>query len=82
MIQSPVSSGALSRLRLSVDLYDITIKDAIGAQTMAAAQQQCFDPALNPLVSSNAVAAANSTFCQLLPRNQTGSARQRRSRLT
>ena len=72
VIQSPVSSGVLSRLRASIDFYDITIKDAIGAQTIAAVQQQCFDPTFNPLVSSDPTAAANSAFCQLLPRNGTG----------
>jgi iron complex outermembrane receptor protein len=72
VIQSPMSGGLLSRLRLSVDFYDITIKDAIGAQTIGAVQQQCFDPAFNPLVLTDPVAAANSQFCQLLPRNPTG----------
>ncbi len=72
VIQSPVSSGPLSRLRLSVDWYDISIKDVIAAQTVASALQQCFDPALNPLVSTDATAAANTMFCQNVPRNQTG----------
>jgi outer membrane receptor protein involved in Fe transport len=78
VVNSPVSSGPLSRLRLSVDGYDITIKDAIGAQTIGAVQQQCFDPLFNPLVSgasgsaAAATAAANTQFCQLLPRNGTG----------
>jgi outer membrane receptor protein involved in Fe transport len=72
VIQSPVSSGPLSRLRLSVDWYDISIKDVIGAQTVAAAMQQCFDPALNPLVLTDPTAAANTVFCQNVPRNQTG----------
>ncbi len=83
VIQSPVSSGALSRLRLSVDWYDISIKDVIAAQTVASALQQCLDPTLNPLVSgaaydqvnggnAQALAAANTQFCQNVPRNQTG----------
>ncbi len=72
VIQSPVASGPLSRLRLSVDWYDISIKDVIGAQTVAAAMQQCFDPTLNPLVLSDPTAAANTVFCQNVPRNQTG----------
>jgi hypothetical protein len=78
------ASGALSRLRLSVDWYDITIKDAIGAQTIGAVQQQCFDPAFNPALSgagysaatgapnAQAVTASQNQFCQLLPRNGTG----------
>ncbi|MEO6387096.1 MAG: TonB-dependent receptor, partial [Croceibacterium sp.] len=78
VISSPFASGALSRLRASVDFYDITIKDAIGAQTIGAVQQQCFDPNFNPLVTgaSGSAAAANTAasnpFCQLLPRNGTG----------
>jgi outer membrane receptor protein involved in Fe transport len=72
VINAPFSSGALSRLRASVDWYDITISDAIGAQTVGAVTQQCYDPDFNPLVATDAVAAANSQFCQLVPRTQTG----------
>jgi outer membrane receptor protein involved in Fe transport len=83
VISSPFQSPALSRLRLSVDWYRISVKDAIGAQTVAIALQQCFDPALNPLITgaaydpvtggnAAAIAAANSPFCQNVPRNQTG----------
>jgi iron complex outermembrane recepter protein len=84
VIQSPVSGGPLSRLRASVDFYDITIKDAIGAQTIGAVQQQCFDPLFNPAITgasydpltgqpnAQAVAASQNQFCQLLPRNPTG----------
>jgi len=72
VLQSPFDAPYLSRLRASVDFYDITIKDAIGAQTIGAVAQQCFDPQFNPLVSSNAAAAAQNPFCQLLPRNGTG----------
>src|SRR5690606_14501542 len=72
VIQSPVTSGPLSRLRLSVDFYDINIKDVIGAQTVASALQQCFDATLNPLVATDPIAAANTQFCQNVPRNQDG----------
>ena len=72
VINSPMTSGPLSRLRLSVDWYDISIKDVIGPMTVAAAFQQCLDPALNPLVLTDPTAAANTTFCQNVPRNQTG----------
>lgn len=72
VIRSPFNSPALQRLSLTVDFYDIKIKDAIGAQTIGAVSQQCFDPAFNPLVLTDATAAANSQFCQLLPRTQTG----------
>ncbi len=84
VIQSPFAGGALSRLRMSVDFYDITIKDAIGAQTIGAVQQQCFDPLFNPAITgadyddvtgqpnAQAVTASQNQFCQLLPRNPTG----------
>ena len=69
VINSPFQSALFSRFRLSVDWFDISVKDAIGEQTVAIALQQCFDPALNPLVATDPVAAANSQFCQLVPRN-------------
>ncbi len=72
VINSPFTSPALSRLRLSVDWFDINVKDAIGAQSVASALQQCFDPALNPLAGTDPAAAAASFFCQNVPRNQTG----------
>jgi outer membrane receptor protein involved in Fe transport len=84
VIQSPTSGGPLSRLRMSVDFYDITIKDAIGAQTIGAVQQQCFDALFNADVTgagydaatgqpnAQAVTASQNPFCQLLPRNPTG----------
>ena len=60
VIQSPVSSGPLSRLRLSVDWYDISIKDVIGLQTAAAVQRQCFDPSFNPAVTGSDFAGSNT----------------------
>ena len=69
VINSPFQSSLFNRFRLSVDWFDISVDKAIGEQTVAIALQQCFDPALNPLVSSDPVAAANSQFCQLVPRN-------------
>jgi outer membrane receptor protein involved in Fe transport len=70
VLRSPFAGGALSRLRLSVDYFNIKVKDAIAAQTVGSALQQCFDPALNPLVLSNPTAAANTQFCQNVPRVQ------------
>jgi outer membrane receptor protein involved in Fe transport len=85
VIQSPLSSGPLSRLRLSVDWYDITIKDAIGVQNPGAISRACFDTAFNPAIAGgnydpvtgtpNAAAfaaVAGSQYCQLLNRTQTG----------
>lgn len=70
VIASPFQSALFNRFRLSVDWFDISVKDAIGEQTVAIALQQCFDPALNPAwASGNPVDVANSQFCQLVPRN-------------
>ncbi|WP_206435976.1 TonB-dependent receptor plug domain-containing protein [Altericroceibacterium xinjiangense] len=72
VVSSPFTAGLLSRFQLSVDWYSINVKDAIGAQTVATALQQCFDVGLNPLIATDPVAAANSEFCQNVPRVQTG----------
>jgi outer membrane receptor protein involved in Fe transport len=72
VLSSPFSGGALDTLRLTVDYFNIKVKDAIAVQTVGSALQQCFDPALNPLVLTDPVAAANTVFCQNVPRNQTG----------
>ena len=72
VVNSPFRSEALAGLRLSVDWYRISVEDAIGVQTVGSALQQCFDPALNPLVLSNPEAAANTQFCQNVPRNTNG----------
>ncbi|MXP25263.1 TonB-dependent receptor [Altererythrobacter indicus] len=66
VIESPFQSAALSRLRLSVDYYNIKVSDAIGAQSVDIAQRQCFDPAFNPTYD------ANSTFCSGVGRNTDG----------
>ncbi len=73
VFNSPFTSPALSRLKLSIDWYDIYVKDAIAPLTVAAALQQCFDPTYNPLVLTDASAAADTAFCQNIERNQTGS---------
>jgi outer membrane receptor protein involved in Fe transport len=54
VIQSPVSSGALSRLQLSVDYFNIKIEDPIGLLSVGAMQQLCLDPGYNPLVTGAA----------------------------
>ena len=73
VISSPFKTAALSRLRLSVDWYRISVKNAIGPQTVAIALQQCFNPALNPLVTGAsylpgvAPPAAGSTWAGQTP---------------
>ena len=69
VIQSPVSGGVLSRLRLSVDWFNIRVEDAIGAQSIGVAQRQCFDPFYNPAAGTDPAAAAANPFCQNITRN-------------
>ncbi len=69
VLSSPFDTPMLSRLRLSVDYYNISVKDAIGQQSVGIVLRSCFDPALNPLVGTDAVAAANSAACQAITRN-------------
>jgi outer membrane receptor protein involved in Fe transport len=55
-----------SRFSLSVDYYNIKVKDAIGNITGIVAVQSCFNAnGLNPTLS------ATNTFCQLISRNTT-----------
>lgn len=68
VINSPFS-GALSNLRLSLDWWRIEVNDAIGPQTVGLALRNCLDANLNPLVLTDANAAANTNFCQNVPRN-------------
>nr|WP_166175675.1 TonB-dependent receptor [Altererythrobacter segetis] len=67
-LSSPFSTPLLSRLRLTVDWYQIKLRNAIGVSP-AATIQRCFDPFYNPLVTgaagspAQAVAAATSNSC-------------------
>lgn len=72
VVLQPFIGGSVSRARLTVDWFQIKVDDAIGAQTVGSALQQCFDPVLNPLVLTDPNAAAQTQFCQNVPRNQTG----------
>ncbi|WP_377923196.1 TonB-dependent receptor domain-containing protein [Alteraurantiacibacter lauratis] len=68
VIQSPFTSEAFSRMRLSVDWFSIKLKNAIGFSP-GASIQQCLDPTYNTLVTgaansaSQALAAAQSALC-------------------
>jgi len=68
VINSPFAGDALSRLRLSIDYYNIRVDNAIGPQTLDSAQRACFDPTFNPAISSDPAAAAASPFCQAIGR--------------
>ena len=61
VVQSPFDTALLSRLRLSVDWWNIKLNDAIGVQAPDAAHFACLDPAFNPLVNGAAGNAAQAT---------------------
>ncbi len=63
VLSSPFQENWLKRLRLTVDYYNIKVKDAIAPQSVDIAQRQCFDPALNPTFS------ADNTACLAIGRN-------------
>ena len=57
VINSPLTSGALSGLRLAIDYYNINVSNAIGAQSIDVVHQQCFSTEYNPTLS------ITSPFC-------------------
>jgi outer membrane receptor protein involved in Fe transport len=75
VLNSPVTRGPLSRLRMTVDYFNITIKDPIGALSVGAAQQLCLDPKYNSLVvgaaadPAKAAAAITAPSCGFVKRN-------------
>jgi outer membrane receptor protein involved in Fe transport len=72
VIQSPFTTALLSRLRLSVDWWNIKLDDAIGVQAPDAAHFACLDPAFNPLVNgaagnaTQAIQAATTAACSVI----------------
>ena len=71
VISSPFAAPALSRLRLTVDYFNIKVKDAIGVESIASKQQQCFDPMFNPAIATDPIAAAANANCLAIKRNTT-----------
>jgi outer membrane receptor protein involved in Fe transport len=71
VIQSPFTSGVLSRLRMSVDWWSIKVSDAIGQEAGSIIFRRCFDPLYNPLVATNPAQAAQNPACSqaILQRN-------------
>jgi len=63
VIQSPMSSGPLSRLNLAVDYFNITIKDPISRLGEGAQFLRCVSPEFNPAVTG--VAGSATTPAQL-----------------
>jgi outer membrane receptor protein involved in Fe transport len=70
VIRSPFSSPWLSKLRVSVDYWNIKLRDAIGVQSADAAAYACLDPTFNPLVTgaannaAQALQASTTATCQ------------------
>jgi iron complex outermembrane recepter protein len=68
----------LDRVTLSVDWYDIDLKDAIETPAYAAIYQQCMDPTYNPRVASpfgtfsGPELTAGNQFCSLINREYIG----------
>ena len=58
VLRSPFDADMLKSLRFTVDYYNISVKDAIGPQSIDIAQRQCLDPAFNPTYD------VNSPFCK------------------
>jgi len=63
VISSPFTSDLLSRLRLSVDWFQIKLDKAIGVSP-AATLQRCLDPFYNPLVTG---AATGTSYTPAVP---------------
>ena len=79
IFESPFSSPMLSRLRFSVDYFDIKITDAIGQLPLGAAFQRCFNLDAG---HSNPNYDPNNVNCSFFPRDpQTGLIRRIESRI-
>lgn len=48
VISSPVQSPWLRRLRMSIDYYNVKLKDGISLQGVDSVYRQCFSPVFNP----------------------------------
>jgi len=66
VIDLALGTGLFSDMRISVDYYDIEVKNAIGEQSSDIVMRQCTDPAFNPTFDPE------SPFCTGFNRNATG----------
>ena len=66
VISSPSSDPVFSRMRLSVDYYNIKVNNAIGLQSGQTLQQLCMDPTFNPTLDPN------NLYCQYFARGTGG----------
>jgi len=53
VINSPVASPWLNRLRLAADYYNVTLSDGISLQGVDSVFRQCFSPVFNPTFEIN-----------------------------
>src|SRR5690606_11578410 len=60
VIQSPVSSGPLSRLNVTVDYFNIKIKDPIGNSGGGGILLKCVSPEFNPAAAGVAAGASSA----------------------
>lgn len=60
VIRSPLASGPLSRLNLTVDYFNITIKDPISVVGPGAQLLRCVSPNYNPAAAGVAAGATNA----------------------
>jgi len=71
VIQSPMSSGPLSRLNLTVDYFNIKIKDPIGNSGGGGVLLRCLSPQFNPAaagVAAGATSAADLSSAEIQAR--------------
>jgi outer membrane receptor protein involved in Fe transport len=64
VISSPWDNAWVNGLRLSVDYYNVTLKDGISLQGVDSVYRQCFSPIFNPEFELNAA-------CERIQRDQT-----------
>lgn len=60
VIQSPVRSGLLSRVNLTIDYFNISIKDPISSIGAGGILLRCIDPAYNPAAAGVAAGATSA----------------------
>ena len=65
VLRSPVRSGLLDRLTLSVDYYNIKVVDAIALANAATVWEGCFNA-----FGTNPTYSATNTYCQRIARNR------------
>ena len=65
VFSSPFAQPALRTLQVSIDWYNINLKDAIGRWDSESSVERCFDPAYNPTYD------AGNIYCSFFTRSST-----------